>query len=222
MEVNMQGNNEPLPIQPNQDNIMFSDIDDIEDEPTQKKPSKLWRNLSLTILPAAAILLFMSRPIIGYLSREACYYVQGQAPVPEYNPLKWAQFAWHGSTTFYKCEWMGHIGFDWPNIVDWLSQRGSSVVTSLGGYATWKSLSTCLKKKTMSKEEKDRLRELAQCIQVKETRGETTPNEVYFTEALRFSKSPNHAQRDERFDFHVGEDSSFSREGIQLMSRAFK
>lgn len=210
----MQGNNESLNIQSN------------ENEPAQKKTSKLWRNLSLTILPATAILLFMSRPIIGYLSREACYYVQGQAPAPGYTPLKWAQFAWHGSTTFYKCEWMGHIGFDWPNIVDWLSQRGSAVVTSLGvlggGYATWKSLSTCLKKKTMSKEEKDRLRELAQCIQVKETRGDTTPNEVYFTEALRFSKSPNHDQRDEKFDFHVGEDSSFSREGIQLMSRAFK
>jgi len=208
MEVNMQGDNEPHPQNHNND-------------APDKKTSKIWRNLSLTVLPAAAILLFMSRPIIGYLSREACYYMQGQAPDPGYNPLKWAQAAWHGGTTFYKCEWMGHIGFDWPNIVDWLSQRGSSVVTSLGvlggGYATWKSVSAWLRKKTMSQEEKDRLRELAQCIQVKETEGDKTPNEIYFTEALRFSQNTAPIDHD-KIDFHIGDSSRFSQDRKQVMS----
>tara|TARA_R110002110_G_scaffold166602_1_gene367240 strand:+ start:30800 stop:31513 length:714 start_codon:yes stop_codon:yes gene_type:complete len=157
---------------------------------TQKKNSRICRNLTIATIPIAAILIFMSRPLIGYLSREICYYAQGPAPVPGYNPVNWAKWAWHGTSSLYKCEWMGHWGFNWLSVMQWFSDKGASIFTSLGvlggSYATWKSITAWFKKKAMSDDDRDRLRELAQHIEVKETEGES-PNIVSFTNTLHFS-----------------------------------
>jgi hypothetical protein len=195
MEVNMRREN---------DNGSASSEEEALDEPyaselealttSDKKNPQFCRNLTIATIPIAAILMFMSRPIVGYLSREICYYMQDEPPIPGYNPVNWVQWAWHGTSSLYKCEWLGHWGFNWLSIMQWLSDKGTSIFTSLGvlggSYATWKSVTTWLKKKTMTNDDKGRLRELARHIHVKETEGEG-PNLVSFTDGftntLRFS-----------------------------------
>jgi len=185
---------------------------------TTNKSSEFWGNITILFLPIAVILLLMSRPLIGYLSRETCYLIQGQIPEPSYNPLKWAQLAWHDSITFYKCEWIGYIGFDWTNIIDWLSQISSSTFTSLGmlggGYASLKGIKTWLSEKNISEIDKDRLKKFVQCIQEIES-GKTT-NELYFNEALQFSQDTD-THKSHNMDFLIEDDSELSHEHNQYM-----
>ena len=109
------------------------------DDDNRSSRTRWLKHLSKAAIPATLILLFLSRPLIGLAARNTCYYFQDDVSIWS-NPLRWAV---HSTTSVYKCEWIGHWGFNWPNTLSWLGSMGTSLLTPLsvlgGGYATWKS-----------------------------------------------------------------------------------
>lgn len=171
--------------------------DEIGDHP-QQAPRRSWFKVATLFgIPLIAILIFLSRPIAAWASRTLCYYFRGDIDY-SWNPLYWS---WHNNPvnagrhalgSLYECEWSGYLFFNWPSVVDWLKDKGSAIVSSLGilggGYATWQQIRAWIHRKThMDESEKQKIKALAQHIQVQEAPDRKDPWVTVNEAVLRFS-----------------------------------
>lgn len=162
--------------------------------PRLSTKAKWLKALAKAAIPATVILLFLSRPLIAMTARNTCYYLQDNVSFWS-NPFFWAI---HSTSSVYKCEWMGHWGFNWLGTLSWIGDKGASALASLsvlgGSYAAWKNISTWLGKKDMTAEDKEKLRILSQFISTtKLNQGlerdldQSLDSQISFSDALRFS-----------------------------------
>lgn len=179
--------------------------DEVGDRP-QQAPRRSWFTVATLFgIPVIAILIFLSRPIAAWASRTLCYYIRGDIAY-SWNPLYWS---WHNNPinagrhalgSLYECEWSSYVFFNWPSVVDWLKDKGSAIVSSLGilggGYATWQQMRSWLYRKThMDESEKQKIKALAQHIQVQEAPDRKDPWVTVSDSVLRFSAQSKRAQK---------------------------
>lgn len=79
------------------------------------------------ILVAVGI-VFLSRPILAYLSREACYHYYGK------NDWWSSPFSSlvNSVVSTYQCEWVGHYGFQWHEIASLLTNSWQTLLGAVG------------------------------------------------------------------------------------------
>lgn len=123
------------------------------------------RNVTLASIPIAAILIFLSKPIMAFMSRESCYFIRGEADFS--NPISGM---WYAGWSLYKCEWAGYFGFNWTSVLEWLSDKGYAFGSSLGVvgglYASWKTFMSSFGRTKLSNDERERVKELTRHIEM--------------------------------------------------------
>lgn len=138
---------------------------DTKNHPANGASGRFCRNVTLASIPIAAILIFLSRPIVAFMSRESCYLIRGEADFS--NPLSGM---WHAGWSLYECEWAGYFGFNWTSVLQWLSDKGYAIGSSLGVvgglYATWKTFMSSFGRTTLSDDERERVKEFARHIEM--------------------------------------------------------
>lgn len=161
------------------DNSTLEDVDVAP--PTSRRGVRWFRALTILGIPLIAILVFLSRPIASFIARQACYHFRGSIDY-SFNPTTWS---WHNNPlnagrhwlgSLYECEWTGYLGFNWPNVLEWIRDRGSAIVSSLGllggGYATWRSVKAWFfNKNQLNEEEKHKIKALARQVSLEHKPG---------------------------------------------------
>lgn len=144
-----------------------SQDDKNEFDPVPKR-SRFWRNATLVGIPVAAIAILVSRPFVSLAIRETCYWMHGPSQFWP-NPLGGA---WHWFRGVQQCEWAGELGFHWYDVVNWLGERGQSIVTTMAGiggsYAIWRGGYQFFKKPKMEPHQVEKLKILADNLKRKE------------------------------------------------------
>lgn len=171
-------------------------LTDSKDAPsTDCKPMYLkYKKIGVTVVVAGAVLLFTSRPFMSLMMRKLCYWQHGPSEYSfngSFFPWEWQilQPAWHDFTGVQYCETAGHYGYNWPEAVTWMGQRGQAVITSLGGmgggYALWRAVYQCFKKPGLNNENKELLRDLNQLIKETPDKEQDSKGKNHSQDAIR-------------------------------------
>lgn len=197
--------------------------DNLKNPPACGGSGRFCRNVTLASIPIAAILIFLSRPIVAFMSRESCYLIRGGADFS--NPLSGM---WHAGWSLYECEWAGYFGFNWTSVLQWLSDKGYALGSSLGVigglYATWKTFMSSFGRTTLSDDERERVKEFARHIEMDPEASSATESpkggSVFLNpRVFRISQQSTNSESDKRHKKRHHKHKSKSRSHSETESR---
>lgn len=104
--------------------------ENLSSNPHASQPSAWFNNKTKAAAGIITVgaLVFLSRPLISYYTREACYHYYGENSWWP-NPIKGLA---QSVASTYQCEWMGHYGFQWHEAVSFLSSGWQTLLGTLG------------------------------------------------------------------------------------------